>query len=130
MTETLTLIKRSLLKCKLNIITINYKLYYVFRNLFLHGANFFDFPKQRSLIAQIRNFYGETLGFYFQFINSLSIWLLFPVIVGIIVYGLHFFPKVTEKPFVNNPMEYRDIISFVFCFLITIWGKNIIIIFN
>lgn len=93
------------------------------RNLLWSKANIFKFVNQEELVHTIRNFYGEKIAFYFLWINKLTIWLISPVIIGIIIFIITFFTgnnsNATEQGTLN--ISLIDVVYFFGAIFFVVW---------
>lgn len=71
----------------------------------------------------MRNFYGETVAYYFVFITHYMKWLLFPTFMGILFtlsgYTIQYYEMKTDS-FSTKNIKY--IVDFIFTILIILWG--------
>ena len=94
-----------------------------FNHLMDKSYNIFSLKDFLYLINLIRNYYGETIAYYFIWLEHYIQWLLFPGIVGIIVAIFIYL----EKPFNNKAIKESsitplDIFLMVFSVVIIIWA--------
>ena len=94
-----------------------------FNHLMDKSYNILSLKDFLYLINLIRNYYGETIAYYFIWLEHYIQWLLFPGIVGIIVA----FFIYLGKPFNNNSIKESsitplDIFLMVFSVVIIIWA--------
>ena len=111
--------KNILQKRNIKLITISYS------EILLHGANIFDNKKQNEIIQNIRNFYGENVGFYFLFNRHLKLWLSIPILLGFIVFLTTFATNLDNVIVLGYKYDYRDFVLFCFIVLLTLWGNFI-----
>ena len=86
--------------------------------------NPFDSKKCEKTINTIRNYFGETVSYYFLWIDHYSRMLLFPSIFGAFIFISYFLwnriPLITI--FSNSiKMDYYDFLLILNCTLFTIW---------
>jgi hypothetical protein len=97
-------------------------------SLMWSSANIFNIGLQMKLIQTIRNFYGEKISYYFLFLLNLNLWLIFPMILGIITFFIESIAaSEMEKGDIQTMghirINYADLTLFIFSFLITIWAN-------
>jgi hypothetical protein len=97
-------------------------------SLMWNSANIFNMSVQKKLIQTIRNFYGETISYYFLFLLNLNLWLIFPMILGIITFFIESIAasKMEEGdiPTMGHiSLNYADLTLFIFSFIILIWAN-------
>ena len=86
--------------------------------------NPFDYHKCARSINTIRNYYGETVSYYFLFVDHYSRMLLFPSIFGVFIFISYFFwNKIPLITIFSNTirMDYYDFLLILNCVLLTIW---------
>ena len=86
--------------------------------------NPFDYYKCAKSINTIRNYFGETVSYYFLFIDHYTRMLLFPSIFGCFIFISYFFwhkiPLITL--FSNSiQLDYYEFLLILNCVLLTIW---------
>jgi hypothetical protein len=89
-------------------------------------ANIFNSQTQKKFVHTIRNFFGERIAFYFLFLIKFNLWLIFPSVVGIIIFIIKLFETKDEDGHIkasgDMELDFYDISLFIFCFLITVWA--------
>ena len=86
--------------------------------------NPFDYKKCAKSINTIRNYYGETVSYFFLFVDHYSRMLLFPSIFGAFIFISYFFwNKIPLISIFSNSvkMDYYDFLLILNCTLLTIW---------
>ena len=86
--------------------------------------NPFDYKLCNRTINIIRNYYGESVSYYFLWIDYYSRWLLFPSILGIFIFISYFlWKKIPLISIFSNTiqMDYYDFLLIMNCTLLTIW---------
>ena len=111
----------SMILYKRNFVSYGEKL--SFSHLMKKAFNILNLKDFLYLINLIRNYYGESIAYYYIWLEHYIQWLLFPGIVGIIV---SFFIYL-EKPFNNKPIKESSITPldiFLMCFsvVIIVWA--------
>ena len=96
-----------------------------FKNLFKYLWNPFSNIKNKYFINLIRNFFGETVSYFYLWIHQFLRWLIFPSILGILVFLiLIILPKYKKVNRIgNSPISYIEIINLIFCTAISFWVK-------
>ena len=94
-----------------------------FSQIFKHSWNFFNEHQFNYLIQLIKNFYGESISYYFLWLHHFMRWFLFPAAVGIILMILDTCLPLAYKPkrIGKTPITYIDILMMIFCVMMTIW---------
>lgn len=85
----------------------------------------YDSVSVKRLNYNLRNFYGETVGYYFVFISHYLKWLLFPSIFGIFWYVL---PLLIDLKYTNKDtnLTVKDFLCIIYIFVIIIWAITFI----
>ena len=117
---------------------------YGFLNSILYKRNLINYKKKESLnsissiflsllkdhslmevINTFRNFYGEYVSYYFLWLVHLIHWIIFPIILGLILYALllsNYIKKITVYNDNEIRIELKDIILLGFSGLIIIFS--------
>ena len=85
--------------------------------------NPFDYKKCAKSINTIRNYYGETVSYYFLFVDHYSRMLLYPSIFGLFIFISYFiWNKIPLFTLFSNSiqMDYYDFLLILNCTLLTI----------
>ena len=100
-----------------NIMYQDLNIFSLFFNLIKFGAN--DYLKT---INVLRNFFGESVAFYFLWIYYFSLWSLPPLIIGVFLYFMPFLKKQKQETvkIIVNFLDYYDLPSIIFGLLILI----------
>ena len=85
------------------------------KNLLMKPWNVYNSKRQMEQIFTIRNFYGETISFYFLWLTEYIKWLIIPSIFGILTFILSFGTR-------NYLGLGHEIFMLLFCSLVAIWG--------
>ena len=93
-------------------------------DIFTLFFNLIKFGKSDYLytINTIRNFFGESVAFYFLWIYSFSLWSLPPIIIGVFIYSIPFLKnqkQETVKKFLNFLDNY-DLPSIIFGLIVLV----------
>ena len=86
--------------------------------------NPFDHKKSARFINTIRNYYGETVSYYFLWVDHFSRMLLFPSILGTFIFISYFFwNKIPIVTIFSNSikMDYYEFLLILNSALLTIW---------
>ena len=86
--------------------------------------NPFDYKKSARFINTIRNYYGETVSYYFLWVDHFSRMLLFPSILGTFIFISYFFwNKIPIVTIFSNSikMDYYEFLLILNSALLTIW---------
>ena len=86
--------------------------------------NPFDYKKCNKTINTVRNYFGETVSYYFLWIDYYSRMLLFPSIFGAFIFISYFlWNKIPLITIFSNSikMDYYDFLLILNCTLFTIW---------
>ena len=86
--------------------------------------NPFDYQKCSKTINTIRNYFGETVSYYFLWLDHYSRMLLFPSIFGAFIFISYFlWNKIPLITLFSNSikMDYYDFLLILNCALLTIW---------
>ena len=86
--------------------------------------NPFDYKKCSKTINTVRNYFGETVSYYFLFIDHYSRMLLFPSIFGSFIFISYFiWNKIPLFTIFSNSirMDYYDFLLILNCTIFTIW---------
>lgn len=86
--------------------------------------NPFDYKKCSKTINIVRNYFGETVSYYFLFIDHYSRMLLFPSIFGAFIFISYFFwNKIPLFTIFSDSirMDYYDFLLILNCTIFTIW---------
>ena len=84
-----------------------------------HSNKFYNRQSFKKIINIIRNFHGETISFYFLWLNTYLKWLIFASFLGIIYYIL------TIKKFENKTIgifTVNEVLNVFMCMIISIWN--------
>jgi hypothetical protein len=75
----------------------------------------------KRLNNNLRNYYGETVGYYFVFISHYIKWLLLPSVFGIIWYII---PLIIDLEYTNKDgnLTVKDFLGIFYIFIIIIWA--------
>ena len=96
--------------------------------LFYNFIQIYNKKKYLKAINTIRNFFGESVGYYFLFICFFSYWTIFPSITGIIIAIIIKNPpkQLNEEidAFKNFRLDYYDITLISFCLINAIWATS------
>ena len=69
-----------------------------FKNLIIRNLNIFSYGKNMEFFMNIRNFYGETVSYYFLWITNFIKWLIFPTIICLLLnYKLYIIREENEE---------------------------------
>ena len=85
------------------------------KNLLMKPWNVYNSKRQMEQIFTIRNFYGETISFYFLWLTEYIKWLIIPSIFGIVTFISSFGTR-------NYLGLGHEIFMLLFCSLVAIWG--------
>ena len=85
------------------------------KNLLLKPCNVYNSKAQMDHIFTIRNFYGETISFYFLWLTEYIKWLIIPSIFGL----LTFISSIGTR---NQMGISHELFILLFCSLFAIWG--------
>ena len=86
--------------------------------------NPFDNKMCNKTINTIRNYFGESVSYYFLWLDYYSRWLLFPSILGTFIFISYFlWNKIPLISIFSNTiqMDYYDFLLIMNCALLTIW---------
>ena len=94
-----------------------------FGQIFKKSWNFFNEMNFKYLVNLIRNFYGESISYYYLWLHHFMKWFLFPGGVGIILMIIDTcFPlMIKPKRIGKTPITYIDITKMIFCVVMTFW---------
>ena len=96
--------------------------------LFCNFIQIYNKTKYLKAITTIRNFFGESVGYYFLWICFFSYWNIFPSITGIIIAIIIKRPpkQLNEEidAFKNFRLDYYDITLISFCLINAIWATS------
>ena len=86
--------------------------------------NPFNYEQCNKTINIIRNYYGESISYYFLWIDFYATWLLFPSILGAFIFISYFLWK--KIPLISIfsdsiQMDYYEILLIINCILLTLW---------
>ena len=86
--------------------------------------NPFNYEQCNKTINIIRNYYGESISYYFLWIDFYARWLLFPSILGTFIFISYFLWK--KIPLISIfsdsiQMDYYEILLIINCILLTLW---------
>ena len=85
------------------------------KNLLMKPWNVYNSKRQMEQIFTIRNFYGETISFYFLWLTEYIKWLIIPSIFGLLTFISSFGTR-------NYLGLGHEIFMLLFCSLVAIWG--------
>ena len=93
-------------------------------NIFSLFFNLIKFWKSDYLytINTIRNFFGESVAFYFLWIYSFSLWSLPPIIIGIFIYSIPFLKNQKQETVkkILNFLDNYDLPSIIFGLIVLV----------
>ena len=98
---------------------VDYKEKLSYKGILGKGWNVFSTPAQMDHIFTIRNFYGETIAYYFLWLSDYVRWLIIPTIIGICVYPTTYLYSNTEG---TSPTLY-SFFMILFCVFIAMWAS-------
>ena len=98
---------------------VDYAQKLTFKSMVKSNWNIFNFKKQMEHIFTIRNFYGETVAYYFLWLFDYVRWLSIPTLVGIVMLFISKFAKNGERV---NRMPYQVLIIIYGAF-IALWAS-------
>ena len=84
-------------------------------NIVFNSWNIFNNSKTIDYIFTIRNYYGEQMAYYFLWLTDYIKWLIFPSLMGIIVYSLEF--NLNEKK------NAKEILLIFFSAILLLWAS-------
>ena len=92
-------------------------------NLYKESWNFYNITSIKYLCNLIKNFFGENISYYYLWITYYVRWLVIPSLSGIVFLILKaFLPYAAEpKRIGKSPINYLDILMFVFCGFLSVW---------
>ena len=85
------------------------------RNLLRKPWNVYNFKQQMEHIFTIRNFYGETISFYFLWLTEYIKWLIIPSLFGLVTF-------IFDVGYQSVSGLGHEIFILCFCSLVAIWG--------
>ena len=82
----------------------------------------FGFSDFLITINTLRNFFGESVAFYFLWIYYFSLWSLPPIIIGIFLYFMPFLKQQKQETVkkIVNFLDYYDLPSIIFSLLVLV----------
>ena len=82
----------------------------------------FGFNDYLITINTLRNFFGESVAFYFLWIYYFSLWSLPPIIIGIFLYFMPFLKQQKQETVkkIVNFLDYYDLPSIIFSLLVLV----------
>ena len=82
----------------------------------------FGFSDYLITINTLRNFFGESVAFYFLWIYYFSLWSLPPIIIGIFLYFMPFLKQQKQETVkkIVNFLDYYDLPSIIFSLLVLV----------
>ena len=82
----------------------------------------FGFNDYLITINTLRNFFGESVAFYFLWIYYFSLWSLPPIIIGIFLYFIPFLKQQKQETVkkIVNFLDYYDLPSIIFSLLVLV----------
>ena len=86
--------------------------------------NPFNYKQCNKTINTIRNYYGESISYYFLWLDYYTRWLLFPSILGVFIFISYFlWYKIPLISIFSNSiqMDYYDFLLILNCALLTLW---------
>ena len=100
-----------------NIIYQDLNIFSLFFNLIRFYSN--DYLKT---INTLRNFFGESVAFYFLWIFYFSLWSLPPIIIGVLLYFMPFLKKQRQETVkkILNFLDYYDLPSIIFGLIVLV----------
>ena len=90
----------------------------------LNIYNPFNYNQCNRTINIIRNYYGESISYYFLWLDYYTRWLLFPSILGSFIFISYFlWKKIPLITIFSNSiqMDYYDFLLIFNCILLTLW---------
>lgn len=102
---------------------VDYKDKLSYKGILGKGWNVFNQASQMDHIFTIRNFYGETIAYYFLWLADYVRWLIIPTIVGLCVYPTtYLYESSTEKKIESTNNYLYGIFMILFCVFISMWA--------
>ena len=86
--------------------------------------NPFDFKQCNKTINTIRNYFGESVSYYFLWLDYYTRWLIFPSILGFFIFISYFlWNRIPIISIFSNSiqMDYYDFLLILNCALLTLW---------
>ena len=86
--------------------------------------NPFNYKQCNKTINTIRNYYGESISYYFLWLDYYTRWLLFPSFLGLFIFISYFlWNKIPLISIFSNSikMDYYDFLLILNCTLLTLW---------
>ena len=101
-----------------------YKSKFIDNRLVLDSINPFNYKSCENSINIIRNYFGETISFFFLWYDNYTRWLIFPSIIGILLLIMYYTNnKVPILSIFSSKikMDYYDFCLIVYCTIISFW---------
>ena len=86
--------------------------------------NPFNYKQCNKTINTIRNYFGESISYYFLWLDYYTRWLLFPSVLGVMIFISYFlWNKIPLISIFSNSikMDYYDFLLILNCTLLTLW---------